>query len=214
MAYREDYSSPARGGTLGGNTDRVPVEAKSAPQPETTAAAAAVVQPPSASADEHKPSGSRKKFVLAAVLLAALGFGGYEGYGWWTNGRFMVTTDDAYVQADITTLAAKVSGYVENVEVVNNQSVRAGDVIARIDAGDYRLAVQSARHKLNTQASTIARIGRQVEAAQASVAQAAAQVDAAKADAQRAASGLRAPASTRPVGFRLEGASRTGKGRP
>src|SRR5215213_3300629 len=122
MAYREDYSSPARGGTLGGNTDRVPVEPKTAPQPETTSAVAPVVQPPSASADEHKPSGSRKKFVLAAVLLAALGFGGYEGYGWWTNGRFMVSTDDAYVQTDISLLSAKVSGYISAMPVANNQS--------------------------------------------------------------------------------------------
>ena len=68
----------------------------------------------------------------------------------------MVSTDDAYVQADITILAAKMKGYVATVEVVNNQAVKAGDVIARIDDGDYRLALASAQGKLATQESTIA----------------------------------------------------------
>src|SRR3954454_2566012 len=100
--------------------------------------------------------------------------------------RLMVTTDDAYVQADMTMLSAKVSGYVSSVSVTNNQSVKAGDLIAKIDDGDYRLALQSSKDKLATQQSTIARIGRQVEASRAGVAQAAAQIDAARADAERA----------------------------
>jgi membrane fusion protein, multidrug efflux system len=128
-----------------------------------------------------------KKPVLLTLLAGALAFGAYEGHGWWTSGRFQVSTDDAYVQADITTLSAKVSGYVESVAVTNNQSVRAGDLIARIDPGDYRLGLQAAEDKLATQQSTILRIGRQEEATRASVAQAAAQVDAARADAARAA---------------------------
>jgi len=129
---------------------------------------------------------SRKKFALFGLAAAALSFGAYEGYGWVTHGRFMVTTDDAYVQADMTMLSAKVSGYVSSVAVTNNQSVKAGDLIAKIDDGDYRLALQSAKDKLATQRSAIARIGRQIEAARASVAQAAAQIDAARADAERA----------------------------
>ena len=145
---------------------------------------------PAAAVDAPEPAPprrSRKRLVLTAVLLAALIGGGYEGYGWWTNGRFMVSTDDAYVQADITILAAKASGYVQTVEVENNQSVEAGQVIARIDDVDYKLAVQAAADKLATQQSTIARIGRQVEAAQAAVVQTEPQIDAAQADAERTA---------------------------
>ena len=52
--------------------------------------------------------------MLFGLAAAAISFGAYEGYGWLTHGRFMVTTDDAYVQADITTLSAKVSGYVSS----------------------------------------------------------------------------------------------------
>ncbi len=129
---------------------------------------------------------SRKTLVLAGLLCAALAGGGYQGWRYWTVGRFFVSTDDAYVQADISVLAAKISGYLESVPVVNGQSVKKGDVIARLDDGDYRLAQQATQDKLATQESTIVRIGRQAEAAQAQVAQMAAQIDATKADAVRA----------------------------
>ena len=65
----------------------------------------------------------------------------------------MVTTDDAYVQAYNTTLAAKVAGYVASVPVTDNVYVHAGDVIATIDDGDYRLAVDSAREQGHNPAS-------------------------------------------------------------
>ncbi|MFD6318936.1 HlyD family secretion protein [Methylorubrum thiocyanatum] len=139
--------------------------------------------PPAAPAKPRRPL---RRAVLGLVLCAALGGGAYAGWDWWTVGRFFVSTDDAYVQADISVLAAKVSGYLEAVPVVNGQAVKRGDVIARLDDGDYRLAVTAAQDKLATQESTIARIGRQAEAAQAQVLQSAAQIDAAKADAVRA----------------------------
>ncbi|MBO1019989.1 HlyD family secretion protein [Methylobacterium sp. SD274] len=128
-----------------------------------------------------------RKAMMLTVLTLALAGGGYKGYEWWTVGRFFVSTDDAYVQADISILAAKVPGYLAAVPVKNGQAVRKGDVIARLDDGDYRLAAQAAHDKLLTQQATIARIGRQVEAAQAQLLQSAAQIDAAKADSIRAA---------------------------
>src|ERR1044072_2669630 len=125
------------------------------------------------SAPEAKPKRRLKRNVLAAAgLLAVLGVGGWYGQYWWTAGRYLVSTDDAYVGAKNTTLAAKVSGYVDAVLVEDNAHVRAGDVIAKIDDGDYRLAVDSARGKVTTQQATIARIGKQVEAQQAAIDQA------------------------------------------
>ncbi len=120
--------------------------------------------------------------VAAAIILAA---GGWYGYHWLTVGRFIVSTDDAYVHADATTLAAKVSGYVSAIGVADNTHVNAGDVIARIDDGDYRLAVDTAGDKVATQQAAVARIGKQIEAQRAAVEQAKAQLASAQAAAIR-----------------------------
>lgn len=176
MAYRDDFEQGAKDGSETAR-EGLPVQA---PQPVQAA--------PEAPAPKAKKKGLGKKPVILAVLAAALAFGGYEGFHWWTDGRFMVSTEDAYVQADITILSAKISGYVQSVAITNNQSVKAGELIAKIDDGDYRLALQSAKDKLATQQSAITRIGRQIEAGRASAAQADAQITAAQAEAERAAS--------------------------
>ncbi len=128
---------------------------------------------------------SRKSLALGAVGAVALAAAGWFGVEWLTVGRFTVSTDDAYVQAYNTTLAAKVPGYVANVAVTDNTRVHAGDVIATIDDGDYRLAVNSARNKVATQEATIARIGHQIDAQNAAVEQAKAQIASAQAMATR-----------------------------
>jgi membrane fusion protein (multidrug efflux system) len=183
MAYRDEFEQGGKG-VSEPVMDRQPAQAPDAGQAETGEGQGG--PPPNATAPVKTKS--RKKPVIMAVLLAALAFGGYEGYHWWFEGRFMVSTDDAYVQADITILSAKVSGYVSSVAVSNNQSVKAGDLIAKIDDGDYRFALQSAKDKLATQESAIERIGRQVEAGRASVAQADAQIAAAQAESERSES--------------------------
>jgi len=127
----------------------------------------------------------RRVLVALAALLLASG-GAWYGHHWWTIWRYVVSTDDAYVGANSTTMAAKISGYISAVAVDNNAQVRAGDVIAVIDDGDYRLAVDSARDKVATQQSTIERIGRQIAAQQASVEQSRAQLASAQAGATRA----------------------------
>jgi len=183
MSLREDGDRPAAG-----------IERMDDAQAEGATAAPAqprVTEPPVATAPAApEPARTRKRpvkrMLLLGLLTAALCGGAYEGWQWWSVGRFFIATDDAYVQADISILAAKVSGYLESVPVVNGISVKKGDVIAKLDDGDYRLALQAAQDKLATQESTITRIARQVEAAQAQVAQAAAQIDATRADAVRA----------------------------
>ena len=124
--------------------------------------------------------------AISAVFAAALAGGGYFGYQWWTTGRFVVSTDDAYVGASSATIAAKIPGYLAALAVDDNQQVHAGDVIATIDDGDYRLAADAARDKVATQKATIDRIGKQVTAQQAMVEQARAQLASAQAGATRA----------------------------
>ncbi len=82
-----------------------------------------------------------KRMILGLVALIALGFAAQWGWHWWTNGRFEEATDDAFLQADKVTVAPKVGGFVAESLVTDNQPVKAGDVIARIDDRDYQVAL-------------------------------------------------------------------------
>jgi membrane fusion protein (multidrug efflux system) len=82
---------------------------------------------------------------MVGVGLAAIGAAGWYGYDYWTVGRFHVSTDDAYVQADNVTIAPKVSGYLVDVLVQDNETVKAGQVLARIDDRDYKVALDEAK---------------------------------------------------------------------
>ncbi|HUC48164.1 MAG TPA: HlyD family secretion protein [Xanthobacteraceae bacterium] len=130
------------------------------------------------------PAFDRRTLIAAAAALAVMVAGG-AGARWWISGRYMISTDDAYVGAHNTTLASKVSGYVVSIPANDNATVHAGDVIATIDDGDYKLAVDSARDKVATQEATVARIGRQIVAQQANVDQAKAQMASAQAEARK-----------------------------
>jgi len=122
----------------------------------------------------------RRTLVIGAATAVLIAIGWF-GFDYAVAGRFMVSTDDAYVRANTTTLGAKVSGYVAEFLVEDNSKVRSGDLIARIDDGDYRLAANSARDKVATQEATIERFDRQIEAQRAAVEQAKSQVVSAQA---------------------------------
>lgn len=155
--------------------------------PEGRALAAATSHgAPAAMIDQ--PKRGRTRFILPVIALAAMGAGGWYGWDWYAGGRFIVSTDDAYVRADMAIIAPKISGYVLSVAVQDNASVKAGDILAHIDDADYRLAVEAAQRKIETQDSTIARIRAQAGAQGAVIEQMQAQIAAAHADQQRAAS--------------------------
>jgi membrane fusion protein (multidrug efflux system) len=146
----------------------------------------AAVAPGNVAPPASRAPRSPRRFVLPVIVLAALGYGGHLAYDWFVEGRFLVTTDDAYVGADTAIIAAKVAAHVAEVAVADNAFVHAGDLLVRLDDGDYRLAVEAAKNKIATQDASIARIGRQIEAQGAAIAQAAAQVGAATAQLQGA----------------------------
>jgi membrane fusion protein (multidrug efflux system) len=82
--------------------------------------------------------------LVAGVSLLAIAASGDLGWHYWTSGRFQVSTDNAYVKADNITIAPKVSGYIASVLVGDNETVRTGEVLARIDDRDFRVALQEA----------------------------------------------------------------------
>jgi membrane fusion protein (multidrug efflux system) len=124
------------------------------------------------------------RWALIGLVLVALGFAADQAWRWWSLGRFVVSTDDAYVRADVATIASKIAGYVAAIDVRNGDTVRAGDVIARLDDGDYALAIEAARHRIAGQEATVARLQRQVDAAIAAIDQANAEIGGARAAAE------------------------------
>ncbi|MCA1491932.1 HlyD family secretion protein [Sinorhizobium alkalisoli] len=127
------------------------------------------------STDTAAPQKKRRNPILPVLGLALLAAGGWYGYDWWTNGRFMVTTDDAYIEADIATISPKVSGYVAKVNVVANQHVKAGASLVTLDDGDYRIAAEQAEAQILTQKLALSRFDAQIAGAKASLNQAQAQ---------------------------------------
>jgi membrane fusion protein (multidrug efflux system) len=110
----------------------------------------------------------------AIVLLIAAGIYGRE---WWNTGRFIVSTDDAYVQADNVIISPKVSGYISDVPVQDNQPVKSGEVLARIDDRDYQTALASAQANLDAAAANIDNLTQQIAQQNYAVAEARAAVD-------------------------------------
>lgn len=129
----------------------------------------------------NPPKKSRRSPVLPVIALALLGGAAWYGYGWWTQGRFMVSTDDAYIEGDIAIISPKVAGYVAKVDVADNQLVKAGDPLVTLDDGDYRIAADQARAQIAVQHLTLERIDAQIKGAEASLDQANAQKLAAEA---------------------------------
>ncbi len=101
------------------------------------------------------PRSGRAKRWLLAGLVVVVGFGIAKfGHDWWTVGRFVESTDDAYVGGDVTVIAPKVPGFIAEVAVSDNQAVRAGDLLVRLDDRDYRAALAKADAEVaNQQAS-------------------------------------------------------------
>ncbi|MES0029927.1 HlyD family secretion protein [Mesorhizobium sp. M0040] len=133
-----------------------------------------------------KKKRSMRSMLLPIIGLAMLGAGAWYGYDYWTDGRFMISTDDAYVQADTAFISPKISGYVDQVKVTENQQVKAGDPLLIVDDGDYKIAVAQAEAQIATLSKTLDRIDAQTEAARASLKQAQAQKTADQAAADNA----------------------------
>jgi membrane fusion protein, multidrug efflux system len=158
----------------------------------------ALAHPPTSGPAVAKPAPAKRaglrRFVVPVMILAALGYGGKTAYDYFVEGRFLVSTDDAYVGALTSIIAAKATGHITAVPVVQNQVVHKGDLLVSIDDGDYKNAVDAARARIGTQDATVARFARQIDAQAAIIAQAAAQAEAtgaqvksAEADVERAA---------------------------
>lgn len=127
---------------------------------------------------------SLKRVGLAAALTVAGAIAVDFGYGYLTTGRYLESTDDAYVKADSTIISPRVSGYLVEVLVGDNQTVTAGQTLARIDDRDFKTALDQARADVAAAEAAVRNLDAQIALQQPVIAQETADVAAAEANLQ------------------------------
>jgi membrane fusion protein (multidrug efflux system) len=123
-----------------------------------------------------------KRAALALALSLGVAAAADFGYGYLTTGRYLETTDDAYIKADSTIISPKVSGYIAEVLVDDNEPVQAGQLLARIDDRDFKTALDQAHADVAASEAAVRNLDAQIELQQPIIEQQAAEVDAAGAN--------------------------------
>jgi membrane fusion protein (multidrug efflux system) len=123
-----------------------------------------------------------KRAALALTVALGIGVAVDFGYDYLTSGRYLESTDDAYVKADSTIVSPKISGYVAEVLVGDNQPVKAGQVLAKIDDRDFRAALDQARADVAGSEAAVRNLDAQISLQQPLIEQGTADVAAAEAN--------------------------------
>ena len=93
---------------------------------------------------KSRPRLGSKKLALFGLALGIVLVTAWYGHDWWTVGRFIESTDDAYVGGNVTAISPHVAGFVSDVLVTDNQRVQAGQILIRIDDRDFQTALDRA----------------------------------------------------------------------
>jgi membrane fusion protein, multidrug efflux system len=118
----------------------------------------------------------RQHLLLAAAVPAVVALAVAGAAYYWTVARFVVSTDDAYVQADSTLVAPRVSGYVAQVLIEDHQPVKSGQVLARLDEKDFRAAWDQTRAEVQASGAEVGDLQAQLAQQRAIIARARASV--------------------------------------
>ncbi|MDR3398250.1 MAG: HlyD family secretion protein [Pandoraea sp.] len=129
------------------------------------------------------PANPRRKKILLGALALSLVAGLGWGAQWWFVGRFIESTDDAYLQADSMTVAPKVGGYVTEVLVRDNETVTVGQPLVRLDGRQYQAAYDEAQATVVAREADVARAQAELSQHASTIAQARAELDSARANA-------------------------------
>ncbi len=134
----------------------------------------------------------RRALLAGASLVTLLG-GGLFAAHWWQAGRFFEETDDAYVRADWVAVSPRIAGYVAQVLVEDNQPVKAGEVLVRLDERDFvehlrstQARLQQARAAATARQSSLDTLDARLDEQAQRIAQAQAALHSSEAEAQRA----------------------------
>src|SRR5579885_1770926 len=126
-----------------------------------------------------------RKTAVLIVVLVVLAIGAAAGWRWWTVWRFVQSTDDAYIQSDITVISPKVEGYLKEVRVEENQRVEPGQVLFVVDDRDFLAKARQADAAVATEEAIISTYDSRLRFQQAMIEQAAANLQSAEADLNR-----------------------------
>ncbi|MFC3692603.1 HlyD family secretion protein [Chenggangzhangella methanolivorans] len=99
--------------------------------------------------------GGLRKLLIGTLAVAIVAGASWFGWRYWTVGRFRISTDDAYVQADNVAIAPRVAGHLVEVFVGDNEPVKVGQALAKIDDRDYLAALDQARFDVATSKAVI-----------------------------------------------------------
>jgi membrane fusion protein, multidrug efflux system len=97
----------------------------------------------------------KRRALTIAIGTLLFGAAAWCAWFWWTEWRFIQTTDDAYVGGDVTTLSSKVPGFIEKVLIIDNQWVKAGDLLVKLDDRDYRAQLTRAQASVAAQTAAL-----------------------------------------------------------
>jgi len=125
-----------------------------------------------------------KLFMLLPVLVLAVGL--VAGWQWWRVWRFQQSTDDAYIESDISLISPKIEGYIKEVRVEDNQHVTAGQVLFVIDDSDFAAKVAQTSAAVDSEQAMVATFATRHDYQEAMINQAAAMVQSAEAEVGRA----------------------------
>jgi membrane fusion protein (multidrug efflux system) len=126
-----------------------------------------------------------RKIWLVVVPALVLVIVAYAGWNWWHVWRFQQSTDDAYIQSDISLISPKIEGYIKEVRVQDNQQVSAGQVLFVIDDRDFAAKVAQAEAAVANEEAIVATFATRHDLQLAMIQQAEAMVTAAEADVTR-----------------------------
>ncbi|MBV8178373.1 MAG: HlyD family secretion protein [Mycobacterium sp.] len=129
-----------------------------------------------------------KHLLLAVAGAAFVSAAAWFGWYWWTTGRFVESTDDAYIGAEVTLLSSRVAGFIERVAVVDNGSVKTGDLLVKIDDRDYRAQLAHAEASVAIQQATLANLAAKRHLQEAAIEEASSDIAATTAEVIRAKS--------------------------
>lgn len=126
-----------------------------------------------------------KRLITPLILIAVLAGAGWFGFLWFEERQHYESTDNAYLKANSVLITPKVSGYISDLRIDDNQAVKKGEIVAAIDARDYQAKFELAQAKVSEAQADISRLQATKNTQHANILSASAAVSAVEAQRQQ-----------------------------